>query len=88
LAGGSPTSNPEFFGEFVTVDSISSRKRVAREAANMLYYGAEKEYKQAKLKVAKTFRLHFMPTNLEVIDRSGDSCFNMEPFLGFRILAR
>jgi hypothetical protein len=38
----------------VTVDSVSSRKRVAREAANLLYYGAEKEYKQAKLKAAKT----------------------------------
>jgi len=38
----------------VTVDSISSRKRVAREAANLLYYGAEKKYKQAKLKAAKT----------------------------------
>jgi hypothetical protein len=62
---GSPTSDPEFFGEFVTVDSISSRKRVAREAANLLYYGAEKEYEQVKLKAARTFRLHFMPTNLE-----------------------
>jgi hypothetical protein len=50
----------------VTVDSISSRKRVAREAANLRYYGAEKEYKQAKLKAAKTFRFHFKPTNLEV----------------------
>jgi hypothetical protein len=57
-------SNPEFFREFVTVDSTSSRKRIAREAVNLLYYGAEKEYKQAKLKTAKTFRLHFMPTNL------------------------
>ena len=72
----------------MTVDSISLRKRVAREAANLLHYGVEKEYKQANLKVAETFRLHFMPTNLEVIYRSGDSCFNMEPFLGLRILAR
>jgi len=69
LERGSPTSIPEFFGEFVTVDSISSRKRIAREAANLLYYGVEKEYEQAKLKAAKSFRLHFMPTNLEV-DRS------------------
>jgi hypothetical protein len=37
----------------VTDDSISS-KRVATEAANLLYYGAEKEYKQAKMKAAKT----------------------------------
>jgi hypothetical protein len=53
----------------VTVDSISSRKRVTREAANLLYYAVEKEYKQTMLKAAKAFRLHFMPTNLEV-DRS------------------
>ena len=32
----------------------------------MLYFGAEKEYKQAKLKAAKTLGVHFLPTNLEV----------------------
>jgi len=32
----------------------------------LLYFGAEKEYKQAKLKAAKTFGVHFLPTNLEV----------------------
>jgi len=32
----------------------------------LLYSGVEKEYKQAKLKAAKTFNLHYMPTNLEV----------------------
>lgn len=56
----------------MTADSVSSRKKVAIEAANLLYSGVEKEYKQAKLKAAKTFGLHFMPTNLEValeIDR-------------------
>ncbi len=42
------------------------RSRVAREAATLLYYGAEKEYKQAKLKAAETFGVHFLPTNLEV----------------------
>ena len=46
--------------------SLDSRKRVAREAATLLYSGAEKEYKQAKLKAAKTYNLHYMPTNLEV----------------------
>jgi predicted nucleotidyltransferase len=54
---------------------VSSRKKVAIETANLLYYGVEKEYKQAKLKAAKTFGLHFMPTNLEValeIDRIAD----------------
>jgi predicted nucleotidyltransferase len=42
------------------------RSRVAREAAILLYFGAEKEYKQAKLKASKTFGTHFLPTNLEV----------------------
>jgi len=43
------------------------RKKVAREAAHLLYIGVEKEYKQAKLKAAKTFGVHFLPTNLEVV---------------------
>jgi hypothetical protein len=50
----------------LNAESPGLRKKVAREAANLLYSGAEKEYKQAKLKAAKTFHLHYMPTNLEV----------------------
>ena len=46
--------------------SLSLRRKVAKEAASLLYFGAEKEYKQAKLKAAKTFGVHFLPTNLEV----------------------
>lgn len=46
--------------------SLSLRRKVAREAASLLYLGVEKEYKQAKLKAAKTFGVHFLPTNLEV----------------------
>ncbi|MCW3993767.1 MAG: nucleotidyltransferase domain-containing protein [Candidatus Bathyarchaeota archaeon] len=46
---------------------LSVRKKVAREAAHLLYFGVEKEYKQAKLKAAKTFGVHFLPTNLEVV---------------------
>jgi predicted nucleotidyltransferase len=42
------------------------RSRVSREAATLLYFGAEKEYKQAKLKAAKTFGTHFLPTNIEI----------------------
>jgi predicted nucleotidyltransferase len=42
------------------------RTRVSREAATLLYFGAEKEYKQAKLKAAKTFGTHFLPNNLEI----------------------
>ncbi|MGD0644338.1 MAG: nucleotidyltransferase domain-containing protein [Candidatus Bathyarchaeia archaeon] len=40
--------------------------RVAREAATLLYFGAEKEYKQAKEKAAQTLGTHFLPSNLEV----------------------
>jgi len=42
------------------------RRKIAREAAALLYFGAEKEYKQAKLKAAKTLGAHFLPSNLEV----------------------
>ena len=42
------------------------KHRVAREAATLLYLGAEKEYKQAKEKAAQTFGVHFLPSNLEV----------------------
>ena len=40
--------------------------RVATEAATLLYYGAEKEYRQAKLKAAKTFGVHFLPSNRDI----------------------
>ena len=46
--------------------SLSLRRKVATEAASLLYFGVEKEYKQAKLKAAKTFSVHFLPTNFEV----------------------
>jgi predicted nucleotidyltransferase len=49
----------------LNVDS-DLRCKIAREAATLLYLGAEKEYKQAKLKAAKTLCTHFLPTNLEV----------------------
>ena len=50
----------------MNVDSLRLRKRVAREAASLLYFGVEKEYKQAKLKAAKIVKSNFLPTNLEV----------------------
>lgn len=50
----------------MTAGIVSSREKVAREAATLLYSGIEKEYKQAKLKAAKTYGLHYLPTNLEV----------------------
>jgi predicted nucleotidyltransferase len=52
-------------GEPLTFDS-DLKQRVAREAATLLYFGAEKEYKQAKTKAAKTLGAHFLPSNLEV----------------------
>jgi predicted nucleotidyltransferase len=42
------------------------KHRVAREAATLLYFGAEKEYKQAKVRAAETLGTHFLPSNLEV----------------------
>ena len=42
------------------------RSKIAKEAATLLYFGAAKEYKQAKLKAAKTFGSSFLPSNLEV----------------------
>jgi predicted nucleotidyltransferase len=42
------------------------KNRVAREAATLLYFGAEKEYKQAKTRAAETLGAHFLPSNLEV----------------------
>ena len=40
--------------------------RVAREAATLLYFGAEKEYKQAKVRAAETLGTHFLPSNFEI----------------------
>jgi hypothetical protein len=50
----------------LNIDSLKLRKRIAREAASLLYFGVEKEYKQAKLKAAKIVKSKFLPTNLEV----------------------
>jgi len=52
-------------GEALNVDS-DLRRKIAREAATLLYFGAEKEYKQAKLKAAKTVGSSFLPSNFEV----------------------
>jgi predicted nucleotidyltransferase len=53
------------FGEELNIDS-DLKCKVAREAATLLYFGFEKEYKQAKLKAAETFGVHSLPSNLEV----------------------
>ncbi len=45
---------------------VSQRRRVAQEAATMLYTGQEKEYKQAKLRAAKNLGIRAVPSNAEV----------------------
>ncbi|MEM0096408.1 MAG: nucleotidyltransferase domain-containing protein [Candidatus Bathyarchaeia archaeon] len=53
----------------VALDSsanIELRRRVAREAAHLLYIGAEKEYKQAKRRAAENLGVNIFPSNLEV----------------------
>jgi len=44
----------------------SVRRRVAREAAVLLYTEQEKEYKQAKRRAAQTLGVHVLPSNVEV----------------------
>ena len=54
---------------------IHLRKRVAREAATLLYTSQEKEYKQAKERAARTLGVRVLPSNLEVakeIDKIAD----------------
>lgn len=46
----------------------SLRKRVAREAAVLLYTSQEKEYKQAKKQAAETLGVRVLPSNLEVAE--------------------
>lgn len=48
--------------------SSDLRKRVAREAAILLYTLQEKEYKQAKKKAAQTLGARVLPSNLEVAE--------------------
>jgi len=44
------------------------KKRVAQEAAILLYTSQEKEYKQAKERAAKTLGARVLPSNLEVAE--------------------
>jgi hypothetical protein len=48
------------------VDHKNLRKRIAREAALLLYTSQEKEYKQAKRKAAKILGVRVLPSNLEI----------------------
>ena len=44
------------------------RKKVAREAALLLYTSQEKEYKQAKQRAAETLKTRIFPSNFEVAE--------------------
>ena len=46
--------------------SADLKNKVAREAATLLYFGAEKEYKQAKDRAAETLGTHFLPSNRDI----------------------
>jgi predicted nucleotidyltransferase len=48
------------------VDSSGLRQKIAIEAATLLYFGSEKEYRQAKLKAAENFGARILPSNLEI----------------------
>jgi len=45
------------------------RRKVAREAALLLYTQQEKEYKQAKIKAAESLGVKFLPNNREVAEQ-------------------
>lgn len=45
---------------------LNLRKRVAREAALLLYTQQEKEYKQAKTRAQKTLGIRILPSNAEI----------------------
>jgi len=49
-----------------TVHNADLKSKVAREAATLLYSGAEKEYKKAKTHAAETLGTHFLPSNRAV----------------------
>lgn len=46
--------------------SVNMKRRIAREAAELLYSGQEKEYRQAKLKAARILGFNNLPSNIEV----------------------
>jgi len=49
-------------------DRESLRRKVAREAALLLYTGQEKEYRQAKIKAAENLGVKILPSNREIAE--------------------
>jgi predicted nucleotidyltransferase len=60
-----PIKKPRYDNRLNT-PSEASRSKIAREAASLLYFGLEKEYKQAKVKAAQNLGIQILPSNLEV----------------------
>lgn len=58
--------------------ALDPRKRIAREAALLLYTSQEKEYKQAKRRAAKTLGVRVFPSNLEVAEELDKIADEME----------
>lgn len=48
------------------IELSDTRRRVAKEAARLLYTGAAEEYKQAKKEAARNLGVDVMPSNFEV----------------------
>lgn len=53
-------------GRELDINNADLKRKIAKEAAVLLYFGAEKEYKQAKLRAARTLGVRSLPTNLDV----------------------
>ncbi len=68
--------------------SLNLRKRVAREAAILLYESQEKEYKQAKKSAAKTLRARILPSNLEVAKELDEIAAEKEGVSRHKLLIR
>jgi len=49
-------------------ETHSIRRKVAKEAAFLLYTSQEKEYKQAKRRAAQTLGVRLLPSNLEIAE--------------------
>ena len=49
-------------------DKESLKRKVAREAAILLYTGQEKEYRQAKIKAAENLGVKILPSNREIAE--------------------
>ena len=58
--------------------SNSLKQRVAREAASLLYTSQENEYKQAKLRAARTLGIRVLPSNAQVANELDEIADEME----------